>query len=90
MSLSLTPINEAWTIDKKNGKNKKKEPKHQNTYCNPSTQTKILNELGLLNEETIPHEPELEVSRKETFDNSLNIRITNSQLMNMLKPYSND
>ena len=90
MTLSLTPINEAWTMPKEKKNNKKKEPKYQNSYCNPATQSKILNELGLLNEENIHQEPEIEMHKKETFDNSLNIRVTNHQLMNMLKPYSND
>jgi hypothetical protein len=54
-------------------------------------QTKILNELGMIENENIQHD---EVEEKHVADivdsSALNIKLSNPSLVNMLKPYSND
>lgn len=93
MSLALTPINEAWNSVKSKPKPKQKpqQKTKPNAYNNPETQSKILAELGLIpsNEYEVQEveEPnQIEIQNP----NSLNINIKNQNLVNMLKPYSND
>jgi len=88
MSLSLTPLNEAWNNIKPKIKQKPQKPK-QNIYSNPETQSKILSELGMIEQEV---QPEIEEPKQiQVYNsNSLNINLKNKELVNMLKPYSND
>ena len=99
MSLSLTPISDAWSTlqtDKKKSVQKKSEKnkeKVQNVYQSPQMQTKILNELGMIQHNSIEEEEEQEKPIEHNMivrQNSLNINLTNPDLINMFKPYSND
>ena len=89
MSLSLTPINEAWNTTKAKTKPKQQKTK-PNIYSSPETQSKILSELGMI--ENFEVQPEIEESKEiQVYDsNSLNINLKNKNLINMLKPYSNE
>ena len=97
MSLALTPINEAWNTVKSKPKMKQKQQQKikPNIYNNPETQSKILSELGMIpsaNENNY-EDQEVEESKQivEIHDsNSLNINLKNSELVNLLKPYSNE
>ena len=101
MSLSLTPIGEAWAAPSK--KKKKQEIPNKktarNVYANPEMQTKILKELGMLNDDPEYEQPKTEVKEPQTKEietfvnqptNSLSLNITNPQLMSLFKPYSNE
>ena len=92
MSLALTPINEAWNSIKSKTKQKQPQKVKPNMYNNPETQSKILSELGMI-PSTIENDFEVEESRqivKIHDTNSLNINLKNNELVNMLKPYSNE
>lgn len=97
MSLALTPINEAWNSVKPKPKPKPKFKQQQkmkpNIYNNPETQSKILSELGMIPQNDIEYEVQ-EVEEPKQIEihnpNSLNINLKNIELVNMLKPYSND
>lgn len=109
MSLALTPISDAWSggiqMKKKPPQQKKVEKnvqkvRPQNVYNSPQMQMKILNELGMLQQE----EPQEEVQEVQEVqerqievqqpqigtESSLNINITNPFLVNMFRPYSNE
>ena len=90
MSLSLTPINEAWNINKPKQKQKQQHQKQKvNIYSNPETQSKILSELGMIENDV---QPDIEEPKQIQIyeSNSLNINLKNKELVTMLKPYSND
>ena len=92
MTLALTPINEAWNSIKSKTKQKQPQKVKPNMYNNPETQSKILSELGMI-PSTIENDFEVEESRqivKIHDTNSLNINLKNNELVNMLKPYSNE
>ena len=95
MSLSFTPINEAWNYEKTKPKEKFKQQQKMkpNIYNNPDTQSKILSELGMVPEiekEYTMKEVEEHPKQSEIHRNSLNLILKNNQLVNILKPYSND
>lgn len=90
MSLSLTPINEAWKNIKtpQQFQKKEKNKNKQNIYSNPETQSKILTELGMIENHLDIEEPNKQIEIQNM--DSLNINLKNPELVNMLKPYSND
>ena len=103
MSLALTPLNDAWSggiqMKKKPPQQKKVEKnvqkvRPQNVYNSPQMQMKILNELGMLQQEEpqeVAEERQIEVQQPQIgTDNSLNINISNPFLVNMFRPYSNE
>ena len=92
MALALTPLNEAWDSVKPKPKLKQHNKIKPNIYNNAETQSKILSELGMIqgNEIEVQEEPKLIETFKEENLNSLNLNLKNSELVNMLKPYSND
>ena len=94
MSLALTPINEAWNSVKPKQKSKQQQKVKQNIYNNPETQSKILSELGMIPQIKDEYEvQEVEEPKNQiqiNDPNSLNIHLKNIDLVNMLKPYSND
>ena len=90
MSLSLTPINEAWNSVKPKEKPKQQQKMKPNVYNNPETQTKILAELGMIPQNDIEYEEQKPKEIVVNDPNSLNIHFKNRELVNMLKPYSND
>lgn len=94
MSLALTPLNEAWNSMKVKSKPKVKniQKVKPNVYNNPETQAKILTELGMMEREHDYETQEIEESKQVVVNkpNSLNINFTNTELINYLKPYSND
>jgi len=92
MSLALTPINEAWNSVKPKHKPKQQQKMKPNVYNNPETQTKILTELGMIPQNDIEYEVQDQKPKEIEIHNtnSLNINLKNSELVNMLKPYSND
>ena len=98
MALSLTPLNDAWMMNNKQqvkkvaqkGSPKSRRPQNNgnNIYSSPQVQSKILGELGMIQMEPEPEVIEKTIEYMQNKD-SLNISITNPQLLNMLKPYSN-
>ena len=102
MSLALTPLNDAWSggiqIKKKPPQQKKVEKnsqkvRPQNVYNSPQMQMKILNELGMIQQEEpqeAPEENQIEVQQPQMMSDSLNINISNPFLVNMFRPYSNE
>ena len=94
MSLALTPINEAWNSVKPKQKPKQQQKVKPNVYNNPETQSKILSELGMIPQIKDEYEVQQVEEPKNQIQindpNSLNIHLKNIDLVNMLKPYSND
>ena len=98
MSLTLTPISEAWnnTQTRKTQKQKQivnKPHQKTNIYSSPETQSKILSDLGMMEPMNSQHETEDQISINNEIPNdsySLNLSLNNKELVNMLKPYSND
>ena len=96
MSLSLTPINEAWknTQQKriKSTKPKNVESQKHNIYSSPETQSKILSELGMIEHQNyeIPIETEQTQPLQVLNKNSLNLTIQRKELVEFFKPYSNE
>ena len=93
MSLSLTPLNEAWNIPKV------KKKKEQNTYTKTETQKEMLIDANLEVNNNIPsgnnnidvnyHKP-LQEQQVETNDNkqSLTVQITDSEVIQLLNRYN--
>ena len=93
MSLSLTPLNEAWNIPKV------KKKKDQNTYTKTETQKEMLIDANLEVNNNIPsgnnnidvyyHEPlqEQQVEKKDT-NQSLTVQITDNEVIQLLKRYN--
>jgi hypothetical protein len=102
MSLSLTPLTEAWSIPKV------KKKKEQNIYTTNDAQKKILNDANLelntslptgnnINEmkyfatsnEKIPQSIEKENSEKENIKKkSITVEITDNSVVQLLEPYN--
>ena len=80
-TLSLTPINEAWSkpLDNQNSPS-------ANMYSTPEMHNTILSDLGMI--ETKQSVPYKEPDQKK--DSTRNVSITNSNLKDILKPYSDD
>jgi hypothetical protein len=106
MSLALTPINDAWSNQiqtkkkqppKPDKRKDSKNPQPQNVYNSPHMQTKILNELGMLQpleehgvEEEPEQMPQRQLVQQTASSDSLNITLSKPFLVNMLRPYSNE
>lgn len=79
MALALTPLNDAWVIKKPSKKTEKKNVVQPNKYSSPQMQNKILQELGMVETYEEPQESD-----------SLQLTLTNKDLVNFFKPYSNE
>jgi len=95
MALALTPLSDAWSGSlqqkkKQPIKKNEKKIKHQNAYSSPQMQTKILGDLGMLEPEPEPEVMELDVPVVDQSTNSLNITLSNPNLVSMFRPYSNE
>ena len=84
MSLALTPLNDAWTIKKPTKKSEKRNVAPQNKYSSPQIQNKILQELGMIETYEEPIQQDIQES------NTLQLTLTNKDLIEFFKPYSND